>query len=346
MSSDRTVRIGCSLFLLLSLSSFAFARSHEGRITFVRGAATIEHEQKVEPATLGMTVAGSTRLTTGDDGLAEIKFEDGSLIRLTGNTTVDLGKLWYTKAWFGPTHYSDFSISEGTAYLSLPVLKHRTLNISAKHLSWSTGDQALDCRIMVSGDQALISVFSGKIFVHLPIYQPQSSKYAGQAENWNGLLAVGPDESLRGNANTGLVTLIAHGVDRMAADGWIPEVDGNGNTHLAFRNLQRTNVTLPPVSLADLSAEFAEISETPIWYPICDAREGKTLEYTYSDRAPLASLPKSFMVRCYPWGPAGSMDTAGNSCCFNIPGHWLWTPPQGPDFQDHGIDVPPKDVNK
>ena len=46
-----------------------------------------------DPAQINMPLAQGVRVTTGQDGQAEIEFEDGSLVRLTPNSSLELTAL-------------------------------------------------------------------------------------------------------------------------------------------------------------------------------------------------------------------------------------------------------------
>src|SRR5882757_10905052 len=82
---------GWVLLLILS-SAFPFAASADdapvqraARLSFLQGDVTVDHLDNTagDPAQINMPLAEGARLTTGDDGQAEVEFEDGSVVRLT-----------------------------------------------------------------------------------------------------------------------------------------------------------------------------------------------------------------------------------------------------------------------
>ena len=65
------------------------------RLSYLQGSVSVDHIDNTgaEPAQVNMPLAQGLRLATGDDGQAEIEFEDGSLIRMTPNSSLSLNNL-------------------------------------------------------------------------------------------------------------------------------------------------------------------------------------------------------------------------------------------------------------
>ena len=82
----------------------------EGKVQILRGGAT-EFKQAYQ----NMPLLEGARVQTGDDGRAEIEFEDGSLVRLTPNSSISLDQLSAGKTGYD----SAISLLTGMTYLEL-----------------------------------------------------------------------------------------------------------------------------------------------------------------------------------------------------------------------------------
>jgi len=65
------------------------------RLSYLQGSVTVEHMDNTgnDPAVINMPLAAGVRVSTGEDGQAEVEFEDGSLVRLTPNSALSLSVL-------------------------------------------------------------------------------------------------------------------------------------------------------------------------------------------------------------------------------------------------------------
>jgi len=85
-----------ALLLLLSSAWTLDARADDApahraaRLSFLQGDVTVDHLDNTagDPAQINMPLAEGARLTTGEDGQAEVEFEDGSVVRLTPNSSL------------------------------------------------------------------------------------------------------------------------------------------------------------------------------------------------------------------------------------------------------------------
>ena len=93
------VAVGVLCLLLAGAATAAWAydapQRRSARVSYVQGSVSVEHADSSdgEAAQLNMPLVQGLRLTTGDDGQAEIEFEDGSLVRMTPNSTLSLNNL-------------------------------------------------------------------------------------------------------------------------------------------------------------------------------------------------------------------------------------------------------------
>ena len=113
--------------------------SHSGRaarLTFAQGAVTVATSSAPgeQPAQTNLPILAGTHLSTGDDGQAEIEFEDGSVVRLTPNSTLSLDVLTVDSSG---TFTSSATLLHGLAYAELRASSqyHYTLVADGQVLS-------------------------------------------------------------------------------------------------------------------------------------------------------------------------------------------------------------------
>lgn len=91
--------VGVACLWLAGAATVAWAYDaaphRSARLSYLQGSVSVEHADSGggEAAQLNMPLVQGLRLTTGDDGQAEIEFEDGSLVRMTPNSTLSLNNL-------------------------------------------------------------------------------------------------------------------------------------------------------------------------------------------------------------------------------------------------------------
>jgi FecR protein len=87
----------CLWFAGMATSAWAYDAPlrRSARLSYLQGSVSVEHADNAEgeAAQLNMPLVQGLRLTTGNDGQAEIEFEDGSLVRMTPNSTLGLNNL-------------------------------------------------------------------------------------------------------------------------------------------------------------------------------------------------------------------------------------------------------------
>ncbi len=78
-----------------SWATDATAAIRAARLTYLAGTVTVDPGDKTgaQPAQLNLPLLAGVRLATGEDGQAEVEFEDGSLVRLTPNSALSLDTL-------------------------------------------------------------------------------------------------------------------------------------------------------------------------------------------------------------------------------------------------------------
>ena len=102
---------------LLALPALADSQARIVRLSDVQGRVQIDKNTGLgfENAFLNLPVIQGTQLRTGENGRAEIEFEDGSTFRLTPNTTVEFSTLGLSDAG---KRISVVNLVEGRAYVN------------------------------------------------------------------------------------------------------------------------------------------------------------------------------------------------------------------------------------
>src|SRR4051812_23471221 len=99
-------------------SSNAYSRVRIVRVSYVDGDVRIDRgdNQGFVKAFSNMPLVEGSRLSTEADGRAEAEFEDGSTIRLAGNSTLDFQQLQLGK---NGEHVTTVSLEHGEAYFGI-----------------------------------------------------------------------------------------------------------------------------------------------------------------------------------------------------------------------------------
>lgn len=149
------------LLLLAGWAKDAHAdtRARSARLSYVQGTVTVEHadSSSSSPAQLNMPLAEGFRLTTGDDGQAELEFEDGSVVRLAPNSSLGLTKL--TSDGNG-NFDTELTLKSGLSYAELRASNSFRYQIDAGGTSISPVENTT-VRIDMDQPQAAIAVLDG-----------------------------------------------------------------------------------------------------------------------------------------------------------------------------------------
>ena len=81
--------------LVSGVSAQDAAGGRVARLTYVQGAVVVDRKDSTDgsAAQRNMALMEGMRLTTGEDGQAEVEFEDGSLVRATPNSSLELKRM-------------------------------------------------------------------------------------------------------------------------------------------------------------------------------------------------------------------------------------------------------------
>lgn len=247
----RRVVLLLALGILVSLTGSAFADSNIRfvRLSFVQGSVLIDQGagDGFKHAILNMPVSSSTRIRTGDTGLAEVQFEEGATLRLAGGTSVLFQPLLLTSKGM---RVSGISVGDGTVYITVPKAKHDRffLNVAGMPLEISSKTHL---RISADEKQVFIAIFKGHLF-------DTSSR-----------VFIGQGDSLRIDLKTNAITDVARGIDPFVTDTWDRERERYYQSPAQYSSLATSSLALGPAGLpADPCFGMAPGS-FGIWAPGC-----------------------------------------------------------------------------
>ena len=123
----------------LARAADSSSNARAARLTYLQGTVTVDRTGNTasQPAQLNLPLLAGVRLATGEDGQAEIEFEDGSLVRLTPNSALSLDNLSVEAGGDGGVFTTGLNLMHGLAYLELratPQYRY-TLNAGGDVLS-------------------------------------------------------------------------------------------------------------------------------------------------------------------------------------------------------------------
>jgi uncharacterized protein DUF6600/FecR-like protein len=148
---------------LLVVSAAAESRARIVRLSEVQGSVQIDRAtgNGFEKGFLNLPVTEGAKLKTGDDGRAEVEFEDGSALRIVPNSEVD-----FTRLALGDDgqKLSTIELAAGTAYVNARGSKgdQFTLNFGRESV---TVKESAHFRVAMSDSEATLATFKGKLNV-------------------------------------------------------------------------------------------------------------------------------------------------------------------------------------
>ena len=163
MSKQRTGVLITSAVLLGSLlsvlPSFADSQVRIVRLSAVQGQVQIDRAtgQGFEKAFINLPVIQGAKIRTGDNGFAEVEFEDASTLRITPGSTIEFAQLALDDSG---VKLSTVDVQRGTAYVNFAAVKQNqlTLTFDREHLTLA---KPTHLRLEVGHTKARVAVFSG-----------------------------------------------------------------------------------------------------------------------------------------------------------------------------------------
>jgi hypothetical protein len=133
------------------------------RLSYLQGDVTVDHMDNTagDPAQMNMPLPEGVRLNTGEDGQAEVEFEDGSVARITPNSALGLNSL--TIDAFGNFH-TQLTVLHGLVYAELRETAKFLYTVDAGGESVSPVANAI-IRITLDQPPVAISVLDGTVHV-------------------------------------------------------------------------------------------------------------------------------------------------------------------------------------
>jgi len=164
-------RVGLALLMAAALvagvlppKALADSNARIVRLSYVDGEAQIDRRdgRGFEHAFLNMPLGPGTRVSTRDDGRAEIEFEDMSTVRLTPGTLVETQSLDLRSSG---AKYTLVDLQEGTAYFNIRKLDDdNDFRVTTGRREFSP-TRASRFRLRVDRSQVVLAVFKGEVEV-------------------------------------------------------------------------------------------------------------------------------------------------------------------------------------
>ena len=153
----------CLLIMGATIARAADTPPRAARLSYLQGTVTVDHVDNTasDPAQMNMPLPEGVRVTTANDGQAEIEFEDGSLMRLTPNSSLSLTSL---TADADGNFQTKLTLMYGLAYAELRAADKFTYNVDA---GGEIVSPVVNATVRIAMDQtpAAISVLDGTVQV-------------------------------------------------------------------------------------------------------------------------------------------------------------------------------------
>jgi len=144
-------------------SASAESKARIVRLSEVQGSVQMDRGtgDGFDKTFLNMPVVEGSRLKTGDDGRAEVEFEDGSALRVVPNSEVE-----FTRLALGDDgqRLSTMQLNAGMAYINYRGKKSDEFTLNFGRESVTLTEQS-HLRVGLGNDQAILAVFKGRLNV-------------------------------------------------------------------------------------------------------------------------------------------------------------------------------------
>ncbi len=208
MSSPKTVPFfAAALMLLLLTPAFGDSRIRIVRLSDIEGTVQIDRNtgQGFEKALMNMPVTQGVKLQTSTDGRAEIEFENGTVLRVAENSSVEFDNLSLRS---DGQRVSQVRVNEGTVYVNYKKKGGDDLRLAAGNEAIKLDrDRDAHFRLQLQDGQASVAVFKGEVEL------PEGDKLA----------KVKKGETLNLDLHNGSNALLAKSISSFTADQWDAE---------------------------------------------------------------------------------------------------------------------------
>ncbi len=242
----------CLLFAGLAITARASDAPppRAARLSYLQGNVTVVRMDNTgsDPAQLNMPLAEGLRVTTGEDGQAEIEFEDGSLVRLTPNSSLSLDRLSVDA---GGNFQTQLALVRGLGYAELRAASKYTYRLSVDGVVVSPVENAT---IRVNLDEAPvdISVLSGTAHV----------ERAGSRDAGGYRTDVQAGESLTGDSADAGRYVLTQQIAEESWDTWNEERDQAAADEAANRTAARDSYA------GDQGYGWSDLDANGSWYDV------------------------------------------------------------------------------
>jgi hypothetical protein len=201
------------------------------RLTFMQGTVTATWANNSAPAQLNLPLLAGVRLATGQDGQAEVEFEDGSVARLTPNSALSLDDLSVDS---GAIFTTSITLLQGLAYFELRAAPQYRYSVNAGGDILSPVENTT-VRVNFDEAPAIFSVLDGTAQVERQNGPDMPTTGAGYATD------VRAGESLRGDSPDPTRYLLTQGITVDSWDQWNEDRDQAAATEAASGTAVRDN---------------------------------------------------------------------------------------------------------
>jgi hypothetical protein len=151
---------------LSAVIGFADSQARIVRLGDAQGDVRIDRNtgQGYEKAFLNLPITQGMKIQTGNDGRTSLELEDGSTVRLTPDTVLEIPQLSLRDSG---TKVSIFHLQEGMAYVTFLGAKDSDLTLTFARETIPVS-QAVHLRIEVGDTDAAVAVFKGAVHIAAP----------------------------------------------------------------------------------------------------------------------------------------------------------------------------------
>ena len=202
--------IALSLLIVVGVQAESHVRIV--RLSYLDGSVQMAHgDQGLDRAILNTPIVEGTRILTGNDGLAEIEFEDQSALRLSGNSEIKFRQLSMNDAG---VKVNEIEVVKGVAFFDVRGKGGDIYRAVADGSTFLVRRDTL-ARISAGPDQLKLAVLKGDV----------------QVENQPQPLSVKKNETLTLDSHQPSELKIAHGTEPMPVDSWNKEREAYTDTY-------------------------------------------------------------------------------------------------------------------
>jgi uncharacterized protein DUF6600/FecR-like protein len=158
--------LAIAVVCLSAVSSFADSQVRVVRLGDAQGDVRIDRNtgQGYEKAFLNLPITQGMKIQTRDNGRASLELEDGSTLRLTPNSVLEVPRLSLRDSG---TKVSTFHLQEGTAYVNFLGSKDSELTITFARETLAV-NQTARIRVEMGDTDADVAVFKGAVQIVAP----------------------------------------------------------------------------------------------------------------------------------------------------------------------------------